>query len=245
MPLGTHFYYLSALTVVRGLVSNYRQTQLTIVRSPARASIAGAERSHAVVLGSSFAGLFTASVLADQGWRVTLIEKDVLEADAGGVDSDAVQRRLRGRSNVPQARHLPTLHAGGARAAEEILPGVLDDLSWLRRAASASTSSGEGAAMEAEARRERRRGGVDIARKRNRARPTSVRSVRTPEGRCLERLGHGPWRRPLFASLSASSFHLLLWCAKMKHSLCTIVVAPSVGYIGSSLSESHLSLGID
>ena len=24
MPLGTHFYYLSALTVVRGLVSNYR-----------------------------------------------------------------------------------------------------------------------------------------------------------------------------------------------------------------------------
>lgn len=128
MPLGTHFYYLSALTVVRGLVSNYRQTQRTIVRSPARASIAGVERSHAVVLGSSFAGLFTASVLADQGWRVTLIEKDVLEADAGGVDSDAVQRRLRGRIGVPQARHLHTLLASGARAAEEILPGVLDDL---------------------------------------------------------------------------------------------------------------------
>ena len=66
------------------------------MRSPARASIAGGERSHAVALGSSFAGLFTTSVLADQGWRVTLIEKDALEADAGGVDSDAVQRRLEG-----------------------------------------------------------------------------------------------------------------------------------------------------
>ena len=141
MPLGTHLYYLSALTVVRGLVRNYRQTQHTIVRSPARAPIAGGERSHAVALGSSFAGLFTASVLADQGWRVTLIEKDALEADAGGVDSDAVQRSLRCRSGVPQARHLHTLHAGGARAAEEILPGVLDDPSWLRRAASTSTSA--------------------------------------------------------------------------------------------------------
>ena len=46
-----------------------------------RPSRSGAEP--AVVLGSSFAGLFTASVLADQGRRVTLIEKDALEADAG------------------------------------------------------------------------------------------------------------------------------------------------------------------
>ena len=91
--------------------------------------LATSEPPHAVVLGSSFAGMFAASTLSDAGWRVTIIEKDdTASTDVRGTDVDAVAQRLRGRKGVPQARHLHTLLAGGAQAAEELMPGFMDDL---------------------------------------------------------------------------------------------------------------------
>ena len=85
---------------------------------------------HAIVLGSSFAGMFTACVLSDEGWRVTLVEKADIANNAGdsGTSTEAVRQRLRGRKGVPQARHLHTLLAGGAKVVEELLPGVLDEI---------------------------------------------------------------------------------------------------------------------
>ncbi|MCJ1681381.1 pyridine nucleotide-disulfide oxidoreductase [Streptomyces sp. APSN-46.1] len=66
---------------------------------------------HAVVIGGSMAGLLAAAVLAEH-MTVTIIDADVLP------DSPAVRRGL------PQARHVHLLWSGGARAIEEILPGI-------------------------------------------------------------------------------------------------------------------------
>lgn len=69
---------------------------------------------HAVVIGGSLAGLLTAAVLAEHA-TVTIIEADALP---DGPES---------RRGLPQARHTHLLWSGGARAIEEILPGITDD----------------------------------------------------------------------------------------------------------------------
>lgn len=73
--------------------------------------------THAVVLGASLAGLVHASVLAERFDRVTLVERDVLP-------DDPQQRR-----GVPQGSHVHLLVPGGVAGLEQLLPGVLDDMS--------------------------------------------------------------------------------------------------------------------
>lgn len=70
----------------------------------------------AVVLGGSLSGLLTAAVLAEAYDEVTVVERDELPADA------------RPRRGVPQGRHIHVLLGRGARAMDEILPGLLDRL---------------------------------------------------------------------------------------------------------------------
>ncbi|MEU3408025.1 pyridine nucleotide-disulfide oxidoreductase [Streptomyces sp. NPDC006670] len=68
---------------------------------------------HAVVIGASMAGLLTAAVLAEHA-RVTVVDADVLPE---GPEP---------RRGLPQARHVHVMWSGGARAIEEILPGITD-----------------------------------------------------------------------------------------------------------------------
>lgn len=72
--------------------------------------------AHAVVIGSSIAGLTTAKVLAKYLTQVTIIERDapVLEQDF--------------RSGVPQARHAHTLMPRGQEILEQLFPGLMDEL---------------------------------------------------------------------------------------------------------------------
>ncbi|MFD3804261.1 NAD(P)/FAD-dependent oxidoreductase [Streptomyces sp. NPDC058619] len=68
----------------------------------------------AVVIGGSMAGLLAAAVLAEHA-TVTIIDADTFP------DSPAPRRGL------PQARHVHVMWSGGARAIEEILPGITGD----------------------------------------------------------------------------------------------------------------------
>lgn len=70
------------------------------------------QRSHAVVLGASMAGLLAGRVLADHYAAVTIIERDWLPT------------RPVVRAGVPQARHLHHLLAAGRLALEELFPGI-------------------------------------------------------------------------------------------------------------------------
>lgn len=72
---------------------------------------------HAVVLGAGMAGLAHAVPLAERFERVTLVERDVLPD------------RAEGRRGVPQGRHIHLLVPGGLTRLEELLPGVVADLS--------------------------------------------------------------------------------------------------------------------
>ncbi|MFD3550032.1 NAD(P)/FAD-dependent oxidoreductase [Streptomyces sp. NPDC058655] len=69
---------------------------------------------HAVVIGGSLSGLLAAAVLAEHA-TVTVIDADPLP------DGPAPRRGL------PQAKHTHLLWSGGARAIEQILPGITDD----------------------------------------------------------------------------------------------------------------------
>lgn len=71
---------------------------------------------HAVVLGASMAGLLAARVLAEFYDQVTVIERDVLGAEATP------------RRGVPQGRHLHVLLARGGGILEELFPGLLGKL---------------------------------------------------------------------------------------------------------------------
>ncbi|GGM94907.1 NAD(P)/FAD-dependent oxidoreductase [Streptomyces fuscichromogenes] len=71
--------------------------------SPARA---------AVVLGGSHTGMLAARALAGLADRVVVVERDELPAAPGP------------RRGLPQARHGHMLWSGGARAMEELLPGI-------------------------------------------------------------------------------------------------------------------------
>ncbi len=70
----------------------------------------------AVVLGGSIAGVLAARVLADHYGEVTIVDRDVFP-EAG----------LR-RRGVPQDRHIHALQTLGARAIEQLFPGVTDEL---------------------------------------------------------------------------------------------------------------------
>jgi 2-polyprenyl-6-methoxyphenol hydroxylase-like FAD-dependent oxidoreductase len=73
-------------------------------------------RTHAVVIGASIAGLCAARVLSDFYDRVTLFERDELP---GGPAN---------RAAVPQGRHLHLLMARGAAELDALFPGLLDDM---------------------------------------------------------------------------------------------------------------------
>lgn len=74
------------------------------------------ERTTAVVLGGSLAGMLAARALADVTDHVTVVERDVLPT---GPEP---------RKGLPQARHVHQLWSGGARALEGLLPGIVDRL---------------------------------------------------------------------------------------------------------------------
>ncbi|WP_254708515.1 FAD-dependent oxidoreductase, partial [Streptomyces lunaelactis] len=71
----------------------------------------------AVVIGGGMAGMLAAAVLADFTDEVTVIERDALPE---GPEP---------RKSLPQARHVHVLWSGGARAFEELIPGITDR--WL------------------------------------------------------------------------------------------------------------------
>ena len=70
----------------------------------------------AVVLGAGMAGLLAAAVLAEVFDHVTVVERDRLPPDAAP------------RRGVPQGRHVHVLLSRGAKAIDELLPGLLAEL---------------------------------------------------------------------------------------------------------------------
>jgi hypothetical protein len=72
--------------------------------------------AHAVVLGASMAGLLAARVLAEHYDRVTVVERDEL------CDTVAPRR------GVPQSGQPHALLARCAQIAEELFPGILDEM---------------------------------------------------------------------------------------------------------------------
>ncbi|MCX4903824.1 NAD(P)/FAD-dependent oxidoreductase [Streptomyces sp. NBC_00878] len=76
----------------------------------------GTAPRRAVVIGGGMAGMLAAAALSAYA-DVTVVERDVLP---DGPDP---------RKGLPQARHVHVLWSGGARAMEDLLPGVIDG--WL------------------------------------------------------------------------------------------------------------------
>ncbi|MGK7905645.1 MAG: FAD-dependent oxidoreductase [Synechococcus sp.] len=74
------------------------------------------DRSHAVVLGASMAGLLAARVLSTHFQQVTLIERDELLGEAAN------------RRGVPQGRHLHTLLVKGEQILTQLFPGLVSEL---------------------------------------------------------------------------------------------------------------------
>ena len=72
--------------------------------------------SSAVVIGAGLAGLFTAAALAENGYEVTVLERDDLRDDATA------------RKGVPQGTQAHLMLMRGWQAAEALLPGLRDDL---------------------------------------------------------------------------------------------------------------------
>ena len=73
-------------------------------------------RRHAIVLGASLAGLFTARVLSESYDEVTLVDRDSLP--------DGPMPR----KGVPQGWQSHGLHARGREILEEFFPGLTDEL---------------------------------------------------------------------------------------------------------------------
>ena len=78
-------------------------------------------RDRAVVVGASLAGLLTAAVLSEHYRHVTVLDRDVLGPDAPGEGGEF-------RRGVPQSRHVHALLGAGHRALEELLPGIMAEL---------------------------------------------------------------------------------------------------------------------
>ncbi len=70
----------------------------------------------AIVVGAGMSGLLFARVLASRFARVLVLERDTLPQDN------------QSRTGVPQGRHLHGLLAGGCRAMEALLPGLVEDI---------------------------------------------------------------------------------------------------------------------
>ena len=73
-------------------------------------------RSHAVVIGAGMAGLTAAQAISGHYEKVTVIERDVLPAEAAP------------RTGTPQAQHAHMLLAGGLQALGSLFPGFENDL---------------------------------------------------------------------------------------------------------------------
>ncbi|MEH2589390.1 2-polyprenyl-6-methoxyphenol hydroxylase-like FAD-dependent oxidoreductase [Bradyrhizobium sp. AZCC 1721] len=73
-------------------------------------------RSHAVVIGAGMAGLTAAQAISRHFRKVTVIERDVLPAEAAP------------RRGTPQCQHAHMLLAGGLKALETLFPGFENDL---------------------------------------------------------------------------------------------------------------------
>ncbi|MFM9372694.1 FAD-dependent oxidoreductase [Streptomyces sp. Da 82-17] len=71
----------------------------------------------AVVIGGGLTGTLAAAALAEQVDEVTVVERDTLPREPSP------------RKSLAQARHAHILWSGGARAMEQLLPGVVDE--WL------------------------------------------------------------------------------------------------------------------
>jgi 2-polyprenyl-6-methoxyphenol hydroxylase-like FAD-dependent oxidoreductase len=82
----------------------------------ARVVHGGGGHGHAVVIGSSLAGLTAARALATYMDRVTVIERDWVPRGPG---------RRRG---VPQARHTHGLTTAAQRGLEQLFPGIVEEL---------------------------------------------------------------------------------------------------------------------
>jgi 2-polyprenyl-6-methoxyphenol hydroxylase-like FAD-dependent oxidoreductase len=74
------------------------------------------KRAAAVVIGASMAGLAAAAALAGHYDRVTILDRDTLP--------DSPQPRR----GVPQGRHAHGLQPGGMRALDDLLPGLMTEL---------------------------------------------------------------------------------------------------------------------
>ncbi len=74
------------------------------------------KRTHAIVIGGSLAGLFSARVLSKYFDSVTVVERDKYPNTPGN------------RPGVPQSRHLHALLLRGKRIVESLFPGISDDL---------------------------------------------------------------------------------------------------------------------
>jgi 2-polyprenyl-6-methoxyphenol hydroxylase-like FAD-dependent oxidoreductase len=72
--------------------------------------------AHAVVIGASVAGLLAAAVLSEVYPQVTVCDRDMLP--------DQPEHRR----GVPQSRQLHALHARGAQALNELLPGFREEM---------------------------------------------------------------------------------------------------------------------
>lgn len=75
---------------------------------------------HAIVLGGSIAGLLAAAALSRSFERITIVDRDELP-----IDGPDAQRSRRGVPQGDQVHHLLNL---GANKAEELLPGLIDEL---------------------------------------------------------------------------------------------------------------------
>src|SRR4029453_12562101 len=73
-------------------------------------------RNHAVVIGAGMAGLTAAQAISRHFGKVTVIERDVLPAEAAP------------RTGTPQAQHAHMLLAGGLKALQILFPGFEQDL---------------------------------------------------------------------------------------------------------------------
>lgn len=72
--------------------------------------------AHAVVIGASVAGLLAASALSESYQQVTVYDRDTLPGEPGP------------RRGVPQSRQLHALHARGAQALNELMPGFREEM---------------------------------------------------------------------------------------------------------------------
>ncbi|HKE60714.1 MAG TPA: FAD-dependent monooxygenase [Pyrinomonadaceae bacterium] len=90
------------------------------MKSPSSTAVPGSpqrrERRHALVIGSSMAGMLAARVLSDHFSSVTILERDSLTAETEH------------RRGIPQAQHLHALLARGLQIIEQLFPGIGEEL---------------------------------------------------------------------------------------------------------------------